>query len=333
MPSFDFGMPVPSTSAISIPEQLTIVDHAESLGYDALFVAESWGREAFTRLGLFGEHTESIRLGTGIVPVHSRSPTLLAQAIATLDEITDGRAFLGLGLSSPAVIESWHGIDFEPALRRQRETIEIINQALSGDPVEYPGSVFDLEHFHLRFDPPRDDLPIYVAAQGPTNCKLVGEYADGWLPNRIPVSRLSSVREYIQDGARERNRSPSAIQTIPYVTSCVLDDGNRARNRCRDAIAFYVGAMGSYHFEAVARNGYRPEAETIQAHWQAGDHTKARAAVTDELLDEITLSGTPEEVEPILNNYEDIAEMVVTLPPSTASLDEITTTMEYIKSL
>lgn len=333
MPSFDLGMPVPSTSAISIPEQLTLVDHAESLGYDALFVAESWGREAFTRLGLFAAHTQSIRLGTGIVPVHSRSPTLLAQAAATLDEITDGRAFLGLGLSSPAVIESWHGIEFEPGLRRQRETIEIIKQALSGDTVEYSGSVFDLEHFHLRFDPPRDSLPIYVAAQGPTNCQLVGEFADGWLPNRIPVSRLSSARESLEKGARKRNRAISSIETIPYVTSCVLEDGEHARDRCREAIAFYVGAMGSYHYEAVARNGYRSVAETIHDHWQAGDHSKARDAVTSELLDEITLSGTPEDVAPILEAYEDIADMVVTLPPSTATLDEITATMRNITSL
>lgn len=333
MPSFDFGMPVPSTSTISIPEQLTIVDHAETLGYDAVFVAESWGREAFTRLGLFAEHTQSIRLGTGIVPVHSRSPTLLAQAAATLDEITNGRAFLGLGLSSPVVIESWHGIEFEPGLRRQREAIEIINQALSGDPVDYSGSVFDLEHFHMRFDPPRNDLPIYVAAQGPTNGKLVGEFADGWLPNRIPASRLSSARKSIDDGARKQNRTSSAIETIPYVTSCVLDDGDHARDRCREAIAFYVGAMGSYHFEAVARNGYRTEAETIRDHWQADDHSKARAAVTGDLLDEITLSGAPEEAAAILDNYEDIADMVVTLPPSTATLDEITETMHHITSL
>lgn len=333
MSSFNFGMSVPSTSAIDIPNQLSLVDTAESLGYDAIFVAESWGREAFTRLGLFAERTASIQLGTGIVPVHSRSPTLLAQAAATLDEITDGRAFLGLGLSSPAVIESWHGIEFEPGLRRQRETIEIIKLALSGDTVDYSGSVFDLEHFHMRFDPVSSDLPIYVAAQGPTNGQLVGEFADGWLPNRIPVSRLSKVRETLDAGAANQNRDPSDIATIPYVTACVLDDGEHARNRCREAIAFYVGAMGSYHYEAVARNGYRKEAKTIHDYWQAGNHDKAREAVTDTLLDEITLSGTPETIAPVLDQYDGIADMLVTLPPSTATLSEITETMSHVQSI
>src|SRR5699024_2746042 len=99
---------------------------ADRLGYDAVMMPETWGREAFTRLGYIAASTNTVRLGTGIIPVHSRSPALIGQTVATLDELSRGRAFLGIGLSSPNVIESWHGVEFQPALRRQRETIEIV---------------------------------------------------------------------------------------------------------------------------------------------------------------------------------------------------------------
>lgn len=182
-----------------------------------------------SRLGSLAATTDRARLGAGNVRVHSRPPTLLAQAIATVDEFSDGRAVLGLRLSSPTVIESWHGVPFEPGLRRQRETIEVIRAALSGDPVEYEGAVFDLDHFHLRFEPPRSDVPILVAAQGPTDVELAGGVGDGWMPERIAVSAIPAVREHVDRGVRMRDRYPADVRTIPYVTTCILEHGERAR--------------------------------------------------------------------------------------------------------
>lgn len=330
MATYDLAFPTPATGDITTAEQCRLARAAESAGYDLVFVTETWGREAFTRLGYFAAHLDRIRLGTGIIPIHSRSPALVAQGVATLDELTDGRAVVGLGLSSPHVIERWHGVDFQPALRRQRETLEIIRQVLSGEELDYRGRVFDLEHFRLRFDPPRSDVPIYVAAQGETNIELAGGFGDGWMPNRIPVSALPDVRENADRGARERGRDPSDVATVPYVTTCILEDGERARARCREMIAFYVGAMGEFHFDAVASHGFRDAAERIRDRWEAGETDAARAAVGDDLLDEIALTGSPDDVEPVAERYEGIADALVTLPPTTASVEEIEETIEHV---
>lgn len=333
MSTLDFSFPMPATDSLSPSARVNLARRAEAAGYETVLVAETWGREAFGRLAYLAAATDRIRLGTGIVPVHSRSPTLLAQAIATLDELSGGRAVMGLGLSSPAVIEGWHGMAFEPALRRQRETIEVVRAVLSGDPVEYDGKVFDLEHFHLRFDPPRADIPILVAAQGETNVELAGGFADGWMPNRIPVSALPAVRERVDRGARMQYRDPAEVRTVPYVTTCILEDGERARRRCRELIAFYLGAMGQYHFRAVADHGYRAEAERVRAHWKAGEKDEARAAVGEPLLEEIALAGTPEDARTVLETYEDVADGVVTLFPRTMSRDEIEETIDHVGSI
>jgi len=329
----NIGLLLPSGSERSIRDQIEIATMAERGEYDILLAGETWGRDAFTRLGAVAMQTETIELGTGIIPVHSRSPALIAQSIATVDELTDGRAVLGLGVSSKKVIEEWHGVQFKPALRRQRETIEIVRRVLSGDAVDYDGTVFDLEEFRLRFEPPRESVPIYVAAQGETNCQLVGEFADGWMPNRIPVSDLDSLREHVDTGASKQGRDPEAIDTVPYVTTCVLDDGVRAKSRCREMIAFYVGAMGDHHFNALAQHGYREEAETIREHWQNDDREGAQAAVTDAVLEEIAIAGTPDEAAEILSTYREVADSVIVLLAKTATFEEMKETVRNIAEI
>ncbi|WP_254525897.1 LLM class flavin-dependent oxidoreductase [Natrinema caseinilyticum] len=332
MVTYDLALPLPATGDVTTSEQSNLASAAETAGYDLVLVPETWGREAFTRLGYLAARTDTIRLGTGIVPVHSRSPALIAQAVATLDELTAGRAVLGLGLSGPQVIENWHGMEFRPALRRQRETIEIVRQVLSGDDVTYDGTLFDLEHFRLRFEPLRSSVRIYVAAQGETNVELAGEFADGWMPNRIPVSSLADVREHVDRGARTRDRDPTAVATIPWVTTCLLEDGERARDRCRETIAFYVGAMGEFHYDAVAEHGFRETADRIRDRWAAGETEAAREAVTDELLDEIAIAGRPDAVDHLFERYEGLADTLALLPPTTASVEEVRETIEHVGS-
>lgn len=333
MPSYDLALPLPATGRVTTSEQCDLARAAETAGYDLVLGPESWGREAFTRLGYLAARTETIRLGTGIIPVHSRSPALIAQGAATLDEITDGRAVLGLGLSGPSVIENWHGMEFRPALRRQRETIDIVRRVLTGEEVTYDGDLFNLEHFRLRFEPPRSSIPIYVAAQGETNMELTGRFADGWMPNRIPASVLPEKRKHVDSGARKQRRDPTAVETIPWVATCILEDGKLAQDRCREMIAFYVGAMGDFHYEAIAENGFRDTADRIRARWQAGKKDAAREAVGDDLLDEIAIAGRPDAVGHLFERYEKIADTLALLPPTTASIEEVHETIDTVGEL
>src|SRR5262249_38604424 len=149
---------------------------------ESLWSGENWGRDNVTLLSYVAAHTDRIGVGTSIMNVFSRSPALIAQTAATLDELSGGRASIGLGTSGALVIEQWHGVPYRKPLQRTREYIEIIRLALSGERVNYDGEIFHLQRFRLGFNPPRTNIPIYVAALGPKNVELTGELADGWLP-------------------------------------------------------------------------------------------------------------------------------------------------------
>jgi len=324
----NFGFAEPGTEKFTPDEQVRIAQGVEDAGFDFLLVPETWGRDAFNRAGYIAAQTD-IPMGTGIIPVHSRSPALIAQSIATLDEIAGG-AYLGLGLSSDNVIEKWHGVDFQPALRRQRETIEIVRQALSGETVDYDGDLFDVEHFRMRFEP-NPDIPICVGAQGPTNCELTGGFADQWWPNRIPLSKIGTLREHVDTGAKKQDRDPNEIDTVPFVTSCILEDGDQARRRAAGEIAHYIGAMGEYTLNALKKLGYGENATTVNDYWEDGEKEEAIDAVSPELLDDITVSGTPEHAWETIEKYGEECDGLVMLPSKDASMDEITETITHVE--
>lgn len=326
----NLGFAEPGSEKVTPDEQVEVAQEVEAAGFDFLLIPETWGRDAFNRAGYIAAQT-NITVGTGIIPVHSRSPSLIAQSIATLDEVADG-AILGLGLSSDNVIEKWHGVEFQPALRRQRETIEIIRQALSGSALDYDGSLFDVEHFRMRFEP-NPDIPICVGAQGPKNCELTGGFADQWWPNRIPLSSLHELREHVNAGAQKQGRDPADIDTVPFATTCILEDGQRARECAAAEIAHYIGAMGEYTLNALTNLGYGDVAQTVNEYWQAGDKEAAITAVSAELLDDITVSGSPEKAYEILNKYSDQCDGLVLLPSKDASSDEVFETITNMAEL
>lgn len=309
------------SSDIELDTQMSVATQAADAGYDALLTSETWGYDGFTRLGYLAAETDII-LGTAIVPIHSRTPSLLAQSAGTLSQLNDNETILGIGLSSPAVIENWHDVEFEPALRRERETIEIARKVLSGDPVSYDGHLFNLDFDSLRFET-CESVSLYLAAQGETNRRLVGEFADGWMPTYIPISNLSSAREPVEEGAKHRGRNSSEIATVPFLTACVLENGDRARELCRQTIAFYIGSMGEYHFRALANHGYRDVAESIRTASNNRDYDKARAAVTDEILDEVALAGTPAQACQQLRAMPEEIDMLVTVPATRVTPQEL----------
>jgi alkanesulfonate monooxygenase SsuD/methylene tetrahydromethanopterin reductase-like flavin-dependent oxidoreductase (luciferase family) len=158
---------------------------AESAGYEAVWIPEAFSSDAFTLLGAVASHTKRMRLATGIVNVFSRSPALLAQSFATLDEMSDGRAIIGLGTSGPIVIENWHGVKFEKPVTRMREVVEIMRLALAGERVDYTGHFFKLRGFQMLIKPVQARLPIYLATFKPNAVRQTGEIADGWLPTHV----------------------------------------------------------------------------------------------------------------------------------------------------
>jgi len=278
----------------------------EELGYDRAWLPETWGRDAVTTLALIAERTEEVGIGTSIVNTYSRSPALVGQTAATLQEASEGRFRVGLGPSGPVVIQNWHGADFERPLRRTREYVDIVRQVLSGEPVDYDGDMFDLSGFRLRCDPPDPVPPVDVTGMGPKAVELAGRFADGWHGLMLTKDGLEERLSDLERGAELGDRDPEDVQVSLLLGCCALEDGQKARELATQHIAFYIGGMGTFYRDALARQGYEDSAHEVYDSWQSGEREHALNVVAEEFLDELNCAGTPEEVREKLAEWEAI---------------------------
>ncbi len=319
------------------PKTVEIAQEAEKLGYDALFTAEAWGSDVFTPLAWIGAHTERIRLGTGIAQISARAPTATAMAAMTLDHLSGGRMILGLGVSGPQVVEGWYGRPFGKPLARTREYVDIIRQVLARqEPVTNDG-----EHYPLPYTdegawglgkplksivhPLREDLPIFLGAEGPKNVAMTAEIADGWLPLYYSPYR----QEVYADQIAHTKPGFEIMQNVPVVIS---DDVEEALLPLKQNLALYIGGMGSksqnFHNALVKRMGFEEAAEKIQDLFLAGKKDAATAAVPSELADEISLVGSVDRIKDRLQAWED--SPVTSLLVSTRSMGQLRTFAELV---
>ncbi len=277
---------------------------AEELGFETVWVGESWGHEAFTLLSHMAAVTERIQLGTGIVNVFSRSPALVAQTVASLDELSEGRAILGLGTSGANVVEQWHGIPYQRPVERMKEYVEIVRLILRGERLEYHSPLFDLQRgFRLSFNPYRPEVPIYLATLAGRSLRLTGELGDGWLPIYFWPERFDELTGPIRAGAKAAGRDFGAITVSPYILTAITPDGDEARALMRAHIAYYIGGMGVYYHKLWHTYGFPEEADAVRAAWAAGDRGAAAKQVTDAMVRAVTISGTREECLQRLEEY------------------------------
>ncbi len=330
MTARDVHLPVAAQSGVE--SLVSYTRQAEADGYDRVWLPETWGRDAVTSLTVLAERTDSIGMGAGILPVYSRSPALVGQSAATLQEVSEDRFRLGIGPSGPAVIEGWHGVEFDRPLRRTREYVEIVQQVLSGERVEYQGDVFELSGFRLRSDPPENPPEIDVAGLGPKAVELAGRFGDGW---HAVVFTPDGIRDRLADlerGAELGTRDPSEVRTTLSLTCCALDDRERARELARQHTAFYVGGMGTYYRDSLARQGYEEEANGIAAAWGSGDREAALDAIDDAMLDDLCAAGTPEESKETIERFEAVEglDAIAVSFPRGARAEEIEATIEAL---
>jgi alkanesulfonate monooxygenase SsuD/methylene tetrahydromethanopterin reductase-like flavin-dependent oxidoreductase (luciferase family) len=256
------------------------VQVADEVGVDSVWVAEAWGRDCFTLLALIADRTKRIRIGTGIVNVFSRSPAALAQHFATLDELSGGRMIAGFGTSGIQVIEHFHGIKFEPAMTRMRETIEIFNLLLRREPLKYDGRLFQLQRgFTLRFEPVRPHIPIHLATLNPKALQLTASHADGWLPVLIPIDRLAAEITALREQIRAAGRDAAAFE-VTAPTSVTVASGDavaRAEMANAGSTAFYIGRMGVYYARQLERFGFTEAVAAVKEAWNKGSAAAAAA--------------------------------------------------------
>jgi F420-dependent oxidoreductase-like protein len=272
---------------------------ADEVGVDSMWVAEAWGRDAFSLLTLVADRTKRVKLGTSIVNIYSRTPGALAQHFATLDEISAGRVIIGLGTSGHRVIEDFHGVPYQPAYTRLRETVEILRLYFAHEPVHYDGTLFKLQRgFRLRFAPVRKHVPIYLATLKGKAVKLTARLADGWMPTMIPIERLQLQVAEVLALVREAGRDPEQFTVrAPGGITVANDEASRliACSRAAGTIAFYCARMGDYYHEQLCAMGYREQAERIRAAWESGGAAEATSVVPEAMQQSLSFVGTTEQ--------------------------------------
>ena len=296
--------------SIALDDDMALVQRIEELGYDSVWAAEGQGMTAFGKLERWATVTDRIGLATGIVNIFSRSPAAIAQAIATLDVHSDGRAILGLGVAHPGVVEEFHGMEFDQPLPRMVEYITLIRKYLSGCGEEFDGEFYSPSRasFWESFEPRCSEIPIYNAALGPGNVRLTGEYADGWLPNLYPRGKLEKARSWLADGAERGGRTLEDIDVAMYVLAAVSDDPEHARRITAKHVARYFRSIPGYYDRVAIEAGFDDDVEAAR---EASNLDAAADAISDEYLDIVAVLGTPEEA---VSQLDSLREAGVNMP-------------------
>ena len=290
------------------------VREAERMGADSVWVPEFWGYDALTPIGFLAAATSTIRLATGIVQLGARTPAMLAMSAMTVQELSDGRFVLGVGVSGPQVMEGWHGVRFDRPVRRTRETIEIIRRISAGERLAYQGEVYTLPlpdgaGRSIRSALPPARIPIHVAALGPANLRLTGELADGWIGNSFFPETAEVFLDPIREGAAAAGRDLTELELTVAVGVEFTDDVEEAGRRHAAGYAFTFGAMGSagqnFYNDAFARQGHGDDVREVQRLWLAGDREAAGRRVPTAIGLGTNLVGTDDLVRERLRRYRD----------------------------
>ncbi len=287
---------------------------AESLGYDSIWTAEAYGSDALTPLAWIGANTSKIRLGTGICQMSARAPTATAMAAMTIDHLSEGRMILGLGVSGPQVVEGWYGAPFAKPLARTREYIDIVRQVFAREePVQSDGPHYPLPYtgegswglgkpLKPIIHPYREEIPIFIGAEGPKNVALAAEICDGWLPLYYSPFRQDVYSESIKG----RNEN---FEISQGVVVNITDDVEQGLIPIKHMLALYIGGMGAkkrnFHKELIGRFGFEEAADKIQDLYLAGKKDEAAAAVPSQLADEISLVGPKERIKERISVWKD----------------------------
>lgn len=274
-----------------IRDTLEMFREAETLGYTDVWSEEAAGTEGFSPLAAVATVTSTMRLGTAIVPVFTRPPPLLAMSAATLQDISGGRFVLGLGTSSSIIVEQWMDGSFAKPLTRLREYVEAIREILTGKKVTFEGETIQLNRFRLMHEA-GTKVPIYLAALGPSACRLAGRVADGVIFFLKTPDGVRRAIEWVKEGALEAGRAPSEIDTVIRVPAAVDEDPELLDFLSRRLTVAY--AQVDVYNRSLAQQGYEEEAKAISEAWSAGERDRATELVSAELMDSLYVYGDRE---------------------------------------
>jgi F420-dependent oxidoreductase-like protein len=329
---------------VSGQDQLRLAQAADRIGFDSIWAAEAYGSDAATVMAWLATHTTRARIASGIFQMPARTPAMTAMTAATLDNISDGRMVLGLGMSGPQVVEGWHGQPFNHQLQRTREYVEVVRKALARETVTHDGEFYPLPRpggpgkpLKLIIKPVQDRIPIYLAAIGPRNTALAAEIADGWLPTIFAPDHIDVFKPSLEEGAAKAGRPISEIDIAPMTSLAIDEDQEKARNVMRPYLALYVGGMGSrnknFYNQLVTRYGYGDAAKEVQDLYLSQKYDEAMAALPDDLIDKTSLCGPKAAIKERLQVYSDAGVGTLLVTPMASTVDERIRMLESLAEL
>jgi F420-dependent oxidoreductase-like protein len=314
-------------------DNLALAQEADRLGYSVVWNAEAYGSDSPTVLSWVAAQTTRIDVGSAVMQIPARTPTMTAMTAATLDALSGGRFRLGLGVSGPQVSEGWHGVRFAKPLRRTREYVDIVRLALSRQRVRYEGVTYTLplpegpgKALQLTVHPVREHIPIYLAAIGPRNLELAGEIADGWLAIFFAPEFAPEQLSQIAAGRAKRGRTLEGFDVVPTVPLVVGDDLEACATAVRNYAALYVGGMGSrdqnFYNDLAVRMGYAEEAAEVQRRYLSRDYQGAAAAVPAGFVDSTSLLGPAKRITERLVQFAEAGVTTLALSAFGATHEE-----------
>jgi len=316
---------------------------ADRMGVDQAWSAEAWGMDAIVPLGYLAAKTDRIKLGTGILQISARVPSMIAMTAQSLDTVSKGRFLLGLGVSGPQVVEGLHGAAFAKPLSRLRECVEVLRVALAGEKLNYSGSHYLLprpggEGKAIRLSqPPRPELPIYLATLGPKSLEMTGELANGWLGTSFLPEHADVFLEHLKKGLTASNRSLDDLDVQAGGYFEVGEDVERLIAERKPAMAFTLGGMGSaktnFYNDAFCRAGYESTAKDVQALWIDGKRDKAVARIPDDMVLMANLIGTESMVQERLHAFSNAGVNTLRLGTGGSNWAERTAALEKAMDL
>jgi F420-dependent oxidoreductase-like protein len=286
------------------------VAEMEQAGLDLVWVAEAYGFDAPSLMGYLAALTERVEIGSGILPIYTRTPTLIAMTAAGVDALSGGRCHLGLGASGPQVIEGWHGLPYDAPIGRTREIISICRDVWErGAPLQHQGRYYSVplaeglgtglgRPLKIIAHPVRPRIPVWVASLGERNVAMTAEVADGWLPMMfIPEKAKEVWGSALAEGTARRDPALGPLM-IAGGGLLAIGDGDEItglRDLARPMLALYIGGMGArgrnFYNDLARRYGYEKEAAEIQDLYLSGKRDEAAAAVPEEILRLTSLCG------------------------------------------
>jgi F420-dependent oxidoreductase-like protein len=317
------------------PGAAEAIAEAERLGFDSIWTAEAYGSDCLTPLAWWGASTSRLRLGTAIVQMSARQPAATAMAAMTMDHLSGGRFILGLGVSGPQVVEGWYGMPFAKPLTRTREYIGILREIwarrapLQSDGPHYPLPLPDGtglgKPLKSSIHPLREDIPIYLGAEGPKNVALAAELCDGWLamlfsPTHQALHADALAEGFARPGARRSAADFEVAATAPLIVS---DDVDASIDALRPFYALYFGGMGAkgknFHANVAIRMGYESEIAEIQELYLGGKKDEACAKIPRTLIEEMSLVGSADKIRDDLAKWREsiVTTLLISGDPAT----------------